>query len=312
VNLAKEMSRLTAEQIRNLSILSKESSGDDSCDESEIDIIEADLRTASESEDEGNDDDEVIEKDFSEILTVTSTSSLAFTLTPTAEATNHSEILFHRPIEQNNTNSGLSKSHTFDVIHDDNYPNNIIFGRANKVQKTPFEWYERPNKRFLRYTNKHSCVIPQLKDEKSIEFFFKMIIPNQMVDKIILYTNKKIALVDNIGFENIPITPEELYAYIGVLILLGITKKSDVSVESLWCSESLHYAPIAVATMARHRFQLISRFLTFDDLDTRTNRSNHKFYKMSEIFNDFKDNLALIQPSYSLCVDEELYAFRGF
>ena len=299
------MSRLTAEQILNLNILSLESSGEDSCDESEIDMVEADFRTESGSD--YDDDDELIEE-----TSLTDNASLAV-------LKNHSEIIFRQPM--NNPATKLSKSNTFDMIQDDNASNNIILGRVNKKEKIPFEWFDKPNKIFLKSTMMHSSVIRELKDEKSIELFFRMLIPIEMVDKITFYTNKKISSIElglkkeanlagNYSFDS-KITSEELYAYIGLLILLGITKKSDVSVESLWCRESLHYAPFAVATMARHRFQLISRFLTFDDLDTRTNRTNHKFYKMSEIFNDFKDNLALIKPSFLLCVDEELYAFRG-
>ena len=57
--------------------------------------------------------------------------------------------------------------------------------------------------------------------------------------------------------------------------------------------------------------KLKARNLTFDDLNTRKDRCSQKFHKMSEIFNIFKSNLSLINPSFSLCVDEELYAFRG-
>ena len=63
------MSRLTAEQILNLNILSNENSGDDSCDQSEEDCVEADLR--ADSDDEGDtdecDDEEENEEEEEEI-----------------------------------------------------------------------------------------------------------------------------------------------------------------------------------------------------------------------------------------------------
>jgi hypothetical protein len=40
--------------------------------------------------------------------------------------------------------------------------------------------------------------------------------------------------------------------------------------------------------MSRGRFQLIAKNLTFDYLETQKSRENQKFYKMSEIFDDFK------------------------
>jgi hypothetical protein len=64
--------------------------------------------------------------------------------------------------------------------------------------------------------------------------------------------------------------------------------------------------------MTRDKFKLIARNISFDNLETRYERSSKKFYKMSDIFDNFKANLALSIPSFKLCVDEELYAFRGF
>ena len=63
--------------------------------------------------------------------------------------------------------------------------------------------------------------------------------------------------------------------------------------------------------MFRDRFQLISRNITFDDIETINDRTSHKFHKILEIFNEFKVNLSLVTPSNLLCVEEELYAFRG-
>ena len=61
------------------------------------------------------------------------------------------------------------------------------------------------------------------------------------------------------------ITSNELLALIGLLILFGKTKKSNVSIESLWSAESIHWSPFATAAMTRTSFQLISRQITFDD-----------------------------------------------
>ena len=73
----------------------------------------------------------------------------------------------------------------------------------------------------------------------------------------------------------------------------------------------IHYSPFAAAAMSRNRFKLISRYISFDDIDTRVKRANNKFHKMEATFNHFKRNLNLIIPSYYLCDDETLYAFRG-
>jgi hypothetical protein len=73
----------------------------------------------------------------------------------------------------------------------------------------------------------------------------------------------------------------------------------------------VHHCPFATAAMSRERFQLISRHICFDDIDTRKNRENNKFHKSEAILKWFKKNLNLIVPSYQLCIDETHYAFRG-
>ena len=299
------MPRLTAEQIISLNILTKENNCDDSCDESEIDLVEGNF-LLSESDEE--DKEEAVEMgEFLDRSDCSETSPLA-----TKTSIGSSKAYLHE-------HSGLTRSNTVEMITTQNIDsNNIIYGRVNTVTKIPFEWYEKPNQIFEKNLFQHAKVIELLQNEKSIEFFF------EMVNKIAKYTNKRISLINNDclenltyrehrnRLENVAVTAQEIYSFIGILILLGITKKSDVSMESLWKADSLHYAPFAVAVMSRERFQLLSRNITFDDLDERVKSSSHKFYKISEIFNDFKENLPLLIPSSLLCVDEELYAFRGF
>ena len=145
-----------------------------------------------------------------------------------------------------------------------------------------------------------------------------------MVTIIAFYTNKRIANIDISKFKNDEyreyivkmknkeVDVIEIFTYIGLLILFGLSNKNEISIEQLWSEKSLiHYSPFALAAMSRNRFQLISRYISFDDIDTRKNRSNNKFHKMEATFKMFKQNLNLIEPSKFLCVDETLYAFRG-
>jgi hypothetical protein len=285
------MTRLTALQLLDLNNLSKEDSGDDSGDDSEYDNVEIIIR---------NEDGEVEEEEAEEREEYDeSACKKAWLQVP--------EDLLTPEIEVNSNNA-------FNVLD----KNKIFYGGINKKNPKPFEWYSNPvnqvrQKRLFRHTR----IIPNLKDEKSIEIFFQQIITISIVDKIAKYSNKKIKLIDNQVIENakyrlarekltsLEVSSEELYGFIGILIL------SNETIESLWNEASLHYASFAAVTMSRDRFQLISRNITFDDLDTRNIRKTLKFHKMQEIFEDFKSNLELIIPSNSLCVDEELYAFRG-
>ena len=123
-------------------------------------------------------------------------------------------------------------------------------------------------------------IIDRLKNEKSISALFKNIISPNMITIISFYTNKRIGNITTANIEskdrrekiakvkNIPVTIMELYAYIGLLILFGLG--NNISVEFLWSQKSLvHYSPFASAALSRDRFQLFSRHICFDDVDTR-------------------------------------------
>lgn len=84
-----------------------------------------------------------------------------------------------------------------------------------------------------------------------------------MVEEIAYNTNKRISLIDFNSYQNAkyknqkerliknPINSTEIYAFIGVLILLGITRKTHVSIEELWSENSIHYASFAVVALTR-------------------------------------------------------------
>jgi hypothetical protein len=127
-----------------------------------------------------------------------------------------------------------------------------------------------------------------------------------MLIKIVSYSNLRIESL-NVP----PITINELRSFIGLLILFGLSKKSTNTINEIWCESSVFFFKFAQITMARRRFQLITQNISFDDIRTRQSRKSSKFHKMEEIFNMFKKNIKLVVPSSNLCVDEELYAFRG-
>ena len=109
-----------------------------------------------------------------------------------------------------------------------------------------------------------------------------MIISSDIVQVITNYTNKRIQWIDYSSIKNEkyhqtqrhqrqrqvknPLTVEELYAFIGLFILIGITKKTHLALDELWSEKSIHYLPIAAAAMTRERFQLIAKNITFDDI----------------------------------------------
>ena len=127
-----------------------------------------------------------------------------------------------------------------------------------------------------------------------------------MVTHVCKCTNKR--LPDNV----LEIANDEMIVYIGILLILGITKKENVDITEIWSPNSMNYLDYVTLTMPRTKFQNISRYITFDDIETR-GREDSKFHKMQQhIFYQVQKKIVNATKSNThTCVDETLYAFRG-
>ena len=102
-----------------------------------------------------------------------------------------------------------------------------------------------------------------------------------------------------------------MYAFVGLLIIFGLTRNTYIYMEVVWSERSIHFYQLACVTMSRERFQLISKNICFDNILTRDSRKSNKFHKMADIFKLFKENIKMIEQAFCLCADETLYQFRG-
>lgn len=142
----------------------------------------------------------------------------------------------------------------------------------------------------------------------STEEFFNFFMSEEIISEIVKCTNQRLISTQEL------LTNNELRGFFGLLLLFGVTKKNDVDVHEIWNPISVHHLDWATACMPRDRFVFISVKISFDEFSSRDERkkTNPKFFKMDKIFNLFKANMnkALI-PGRNLCIDEQLYAFRG-
>lgn len=159
------------------------------------------------------------------------------------------------------------------------------------------------------------------KDFESIKETFFLFMSNEILEMIVVETNKK-ALYEHEKWnqEN----PEnkrkwmatdliEIKAYIGLLISQGALKATKEPTEILWTTDKCYCRPIFPAAMSRDRFRALTRFLRFDDLHTREERKIlDKLAPIRHIFDIFVQNLKLMMyPGTHMTVDEQLLSFRG-
>ena len=138
-----------------------------------------------------------------------------------------------------------------------------------------------------------------------------------MLDLIVNSTNSKMekySAEKNYFYKNniSQVDRTGIRSYIGLLILFDVLKKNNVAIQDIWSedtSNNIHSCYLATATMSRARFQVISRCITFDEIESRESRKkiDPKFFKMRSLFEKFRDNIrAALIPGYMVTVDETL------
>ena len=112
-----------------------------------------------------------------------------------------------------------------------------------------------------------SMLNPCVENCNSILDFFNYFVNGDMIDCIVINTNKKICRLSNKKHDLI--TPNEIRGFIGLLLFFGYLHKNNVPTNDIWSSESSNYLYYATSVMSRDRFQLISVYISFDCYETR-------------------------------------------
>ena len=104
---------------------------------------------------------------------------------------------------------------------------------------------------------------------------------------------------------------EEILAFIGLLLLGGVHRSKNESLNDLW--SMVNGRPIFRATMAKLRFKTLLQFCRFDNKKTRDQRSKHdKLATIRDLWTVFLVQLkSCYIPGASLTVDEQLIPTRG-
>lgn len=163
------------------------------------------------------------------------------------------------------------------------------------------------------------------KEAKSeIDIFLKFF-PLEIIDKIVLYTNKFIdkraakvcKRCVELGnefrsreFKNT--TRGEILALIGILFYMATCKTSRANAISFWKTDGTGMV-LFRAAFSYNRFFFLLQALRFDDLDTRNERQkSDKLAAVREMYTIFNDNcMKNYSPSEFVTIDEMLCAFRG-
>ena len=131
---------------------------------------------------------------------------------------------------------------------------------------------------------------------------FQLFMRSRLVKEILKWTNKEGSLVYKEAWQDT--TNEEFLRYLGVLVLSGVYKSRNESIRQLWSKEDGR--PIFDKSMARNRFEQITRVLRFDDaVRRRENRQADKLAAIRTVSDMWQTTLQdVFVPYENVTVDE--------
>ena len=138
---------------------------------------------------------------------------------------------------------------------------------------------------------------------------FQLFMRKNILLEVIRWTNKEGRIT--YGEEWIDVTEKEFNCYLGLLILSGVYKSRNESIIQLWNVQDGR--ALFSKSMARNRFQQISRAVRFDDASRRReHRTDDKLAPVRRIFDMWEETLQdSFVPADNVTVDEQLLTYRG-
>ena len=144
---------------------------------------------------------------------------------------------------------------------------------------------------------------------------FNLFFTDELMSDIVHHTNLYAAqtMDDHQAEKWVPVTVEDLRAYLGFCVLMGIVRLP--ALDDCWRTDPyLHYDPIA-SRITRDRFRDIRRYLHFvdnDSLPSPGTPGSDRLAKIRPLFNYVNGQcLKVYNPSRDVSVDEAMVKFQG-
>ena len=155
---------------------------------------------------------------------------------------------------------------------------------------------------------------PQVNISSLVKEIFFLFFTSSILEHIVVETNRYAAECKGELFERWqPVTLEELCAYMGFMILMGITKLPCI--DDYWRKDAVyHYKPVA-SRITRDRFRELHKYLHF--VDNSTLAALHtpgydKLGKIRPIIRMLHDRFrAVCNPAKEISIDEAMIPFKG-
>ena len=161
----------------------------------------------------------------------------------------------------------------------------------------------------------------RLRDNASLLDYVELYLTDSIINTICVETNRFANkclqdLGDDIDESYLrhweDVAHNELKTFIGLLLLMGIIYKP--SIRMYWSLDTIYSTPIFSQVMKRDRFELIMKFLHFNDNSTydATDEDRDRLHKVRPLIDGLRERCRKVYyPGKNLSVDESLVLFKG-
>ncbi|XP_068112813.1 uncharacterized protein [Hyperolius riggenbachi] len=190
--------------------------------------------------------------------------------------------------------------------------------RRNSVESSLFQWQRGDFKAIVHDFDSSTSGIPVglFADEMTPLDIFRIFFPPQVMEHIARETNNYYRdLTQNTApsphsqlHKWTDTTPEELYVFFGISLLMVRTKK--LSKDEYWSTDPLIATPQFSDYMSRNRYSLLLRLLHFND--NHLQPEGDKLFKLKPILDHLRMTFGeVFYPFQNLCIDESLTLFKS-
>lgn len=141
--------------------------------------------------------------------------------------------------------------------------------------------------------------------------YFRKIFDDAVISKIVEQTNLYAQQKNSKNWTDL--TPDELSAYIGCQVIMGIHKLPNL--KCYWSSDPMLRVDIVADTMTAKRFEKITQNLHLNNNESilpKTHPDYDKLHKLRPLLDLINDNIGQIyDPSSFVTVDESMIKFKG-
>ncbi|XP_073717710.1 activating transcription factor 7-interacting protein 1 isoform X5 [Misgurnus anguillicaudatus] len=147
-----------------------------------------------------------------------------------------------------------------------------------------------------------------------IELFISDVLIQNIVDQTNLYAGQCIQDTDATSQHSRihswkPVTVSEMKTFLGLFFLTGIIHKPEL--DMYWCADEMLATPYFSKVMPRNRFEIIWRFLHFNDTTARAANDTDMLYEVRPVLDHLVSKFReLYQPNTNISIDEGMLLWR--